>query len=136
MRKRKKIAIGFITIIIIGLLIPQRFTMPVNGAQKQDYIQKSFWYFPWGRSGTHKGVDIFAKKGTDLNASVSGFVLYSGQVDLGGNIVVILGPKWRIHYFAHLDEVTTSMGWKNRGEKIGTVGDSGKAKLRIYIIRL
>ena len=102
--------------------------MPVNGAQKQDYNQESFWYYPWGRSGTHKGVDIFANKGTDLNSSVSGIVLYSGNIEMGGNIVVILGPKWRIHYFAHLNESTTSFGWTNRGEKIGTVGDSGNAK--------
>ena len=102
--------------------------MPVNGAQKQDYNQESFWYYPWGRSGTHKGVDIFANRGTDLNSSVSGIVLYSGNIEMGGNIVVILGPKWRIHYFAHLNELTTSFGWTSRGEKIGTVGDSGNAK--------
>ncbi len=47
---------------------------------------------------------------------------------MGGKVVVILGPKWRIHYYAHLDEITSGMGWIERNAKIGTVGDSGNAK--------
>ncbi len=102
--------------------------MPVEGATNNDYNQESFWYYPWGKSGTHKGVDIFASKGTNLNSSVSGFVLYTGDIEIGGKVVVVLGPKWRIHYFAHLDEIATFMDWVNRNQKIGTVGDSGNAK--------
>lgn len=102
--------------------------MPVAGAKKSDYNQESFWYYPWGRSVTHKGVDIFAEMGTDLYASVSGLVMYTGYDEIGGNVVVILGPKWRLHYFAHLDEINTSFGWKNRNDKIGTIGDSGNAQ--------
>lgn len=128
MKKRKIIVIGFFTLIVAGFLIPQHFTMPVAGATSKDYHQKSFWYYPWGRSGTHKGVDIFANKGTDLNSSVSGFVIYKGNVEMGGNVVLVVGPKWRVHYFAHLDEIRTAIGWINTGHKIGTVGDSGNAK--------
>ena len=114
--------------IAAGLVIPQRFSMPVQQATQSDYNQKSFWFYPWGMSGTHKGVDIFAKKGTVVTSATAGFVLYTGTLEVGGNVAVVLGPKWRLHYYAHLDTVTTSVGWVSREEPIGTVGDSGNAK--------
>jgi murein DD-endopeptidase MepM/ murein hydrolase activator NlpD len=102
--------------------------MPVKGATKSDYNPESFWFFPWGKSVTHKGVDIFAKKGTEINSSTTGVVLYSGKISLGGNFVVILGPKWRLHYYAHLDEIKTpSLTFVNKESTIGTVGTSGNA---------
>ncbi|WP_274476038.1 M23 family metallopeptidase [Mangrovimonas aestuarii] len=116
------------TILIFGLLIPQNLKMPVDGASKADYNSKSFWFFPWGKSVTHKGVDIFAKKGTEINSSTSGLVLYSGEISIGGKFVLILGPKWRLHYYAHLDELkTSSLTYVNNKSLIGTVGTSGNA---------
>ncbi len=127
MKRRNKMAIVLLTILGIGMLVPQKFSMPVEGASQLDYNQESFWYYPWGRSGTHKGVDIFAQKGTALYSSVSGIVLYTGNIEMGGNVVVILGPKWRLHYYAHLDKVSSSSVWVNRNTKIGSVGNSGNA---------
>ena len=128
LRKRKKILIGIIAILIIGFLIPQNLKMPVKGATKSDYNSKSFWFFPWGKSVTHKGVDIFAKKGTEINSSTYGLVLYSGEISMGGKIVIILGPKWRFHYYAHLNELkTSSLSLVNKKSTIGTVGTSGNA---------
>ncbi|MDH5598340.1 MAG: M23 family metallopeptidase, partial [Cyclobacteriaceae bacterium] len=95
----KKGGIVFFMVVITGFLLPQNLIMPVEGASKSDYNGKSFWYFPWGKSVTHKGVDIFAKEGTNVHSAVSGIVLYSGQLEMGGNVVVVLGPKWRMHYF-------------------------------------
>jgi len=103
--------------------------MPVKGASANSYNASSFWYYPWGKSVTHKGVDIFAKEGTGVTSSVSGLVLYTGQISMGGNIVVILGPKWRIHYYAHLKEIKAStFSWASKDEVIGSVGTSGNAK--------
>ncbi|MCB9262035.1 MAG: M23 family metallopeptidase [Flavobacteriales bacterium] len=102
--------------------------MPVEGATAKDYHSQSFWYYPWGKSVTHKGVDIFAKKGTNVHSATKGFVVYCGQVGLGGNMVLILGPKWRVHYYAHLNEIkTTSFRYVNQQSVIGTVGNSGNA---------
>lgn len=128
MKKRYKIGLVGIAIIGLGLLIPQDFSMPVVGATRSDYNKDSFWYFPWGKSVTHKGVDIFAKEGNPLNAATSGLVLYTGSIKMGGNIVVILGPKWRIHYYAHLSEINTNpFTWVKRKSPIGRVGSSGNA---------
>lgn len=125
---RKRLSISLFVIIIIGFLIPQNLIMPVKGATKSDYNSKSFWFFPWGKSVTHKGVDIFAKKGTEINSSTSGVVLYSGEISMGGKFVLILGPKWRLHYYAHLNKLkTTSLSLANTNTTIGTVGTSGNA---------
>lgn len=102
--------------------------MPVKGATRASYNAKSFWYYPWGKSVTHKGVDIFAKEGTNVSSSTSGLVIYRGRISMGGNVVLILGPKWRLHYYAHLKEIKTSaFSWTDRNETIGTVGTSGNA---------
>ncbi|MCT4622046.1 MAG: M23 family metallopeptidase [Schleiferiaceae bacterium] len=103
--------------------------MPVLGAAKADYNKDSFWYYPWGTSVTHKGIDIFAKKGTRLNSATGGMVLSTMNSAKGGKSIVVLGPKWRIHYYAHLDSIhTTSFQWVNSKTQIGTVGNSGNAK--------
>ncbi|KOY85569.1 peptidase M23 [bacterium 336/3] len=128
-KHKKTLFIGFFLFITIGLLLPQRFSMPVEGANHKSYHPKSFWFYPWGKSGTHKGVDIFAKEGTSIKASTSGLVIYTGNVALGGNVVLVLGAKWRIHYYAHLKEIKASnFSWVNRNEKIGSVGTTGNAQ--------
>jgi len=117
-----------VMVVLIGFLIPQRFVMPVQGASKADYNPESFWFHPWGLSGTHKGVDIFAPANTDLKSSTSGLVVYTGTIGRGGNIVLVLGPKWRFHYYAHLNEINTKrFSWVRHGDLIGKVGDSGNA---------
>ena len=124
-----KVILIMIVIIAIGLLIPQSFKMPVSGATNSSYHPESFWYYPWGKSVTHKGVDIFASKGTPVVSSTYGFVVLKGKMGIGGNAVIVLGPKWRIHYYAHLHEIKT--GWFYftwPGKKIATVGTSGNAQ--------
>jgi murein DD-endopeptidase MepM/ murein hydrolase activator NlpD len=77
----------------------------------------------------HKGIDIFSPIGTPVIASTYGIVIYAGQLHLGGNVVVVLGPKWRIHYYAHLKSINTAIGTLvNTSQTIGTLGDSGNAK--------
>ena len=129
-RKRWRIALTVIgVIILIGFLLPQNVRMPVEGATKNSYHPQSFWYYPWGTSVTHKGVDIFAPKGTPIYAATPGLVLYAGSMPgKGGKVVGILGPKWRIHYYAHLDSETTTTGAiVGHNTQIGTVGNTGNA---------
>lgn len=126
--KWRKILIGAVAVISIGfamLLLP--FRNPVDGGTVNDYHPQSYWYYPWGTSVTHKGVDIFKKKGTSVRtAYLCELVLYAGHMPgKGGNVVVTLAPGWRLHYYAHLDKVTTHP--LALGGEIGTVGNSGNA---------
>lgn len=115
-------------LFVIGLLIPQNLKMPVDAATHNDYNPNSYWAYPWGASITHKGVDIFADKGTRLNSATRGLVLKTGDQPKGGKYVLILGPKWRVHYYAHLDTIYCKSGqYVTHSTKIGTVGNSGNA---------
>jgi peptidoglycan LD-endopeptidase LytH len=128
-RRRKLFIVGFLVVLAAGLIIPQRFVMPVDNADHHSYNRKSFWFYPWGKSGTHKGVDIFARQGTTVKSSTGGLVVFTGEIERGGKVVLVLGPKWRLHYYAHLNEIKTGVfSWTDRGEKIGTVGTTGNAK--------
>ncbi len=118
-----------IILIAAGFIWPETKTIPVKGATTADWAENSFWFEPWGSSKTHKGIDIFAKKGTDLLSSVDGFVWKVGNWKKAGKHIFIIGPKWRIHYYAHLDSILVSkQQWVRSGQKIGTVGNSGNAK--------
>lgn len=122
------IAGGLLLILVAGLLIPEDLKVPVAGADRSDWNAQSFWFEPWGSSGVHKGIDIFAPIGREVVAASGGVVLYSGQLAKGGEVIAILGPKWRIHYYAHLQRRAVASGaWVWSGVAIGTVGDTGNA---------
>jgi murein DD-endopeptidase MepM/ murein hydrolase activator NlpD len=128
MKLKSKIGITLLSILVFGLILPQKFSMPVEGGSNASYNKKSFWYYPWGKSVTHKGVDIFAKAGTNVRSSTNGLVIYCGQIKMGGNVVLVLGPKWRLHYYAHLQSIQTStFSFTGRNDIIGTVGTTGNA---------
>jgi len=126
--KLKWIAISLLALIVLGYAFPEPRQIPVENATSNDWNAKSFWYEPWGASGTHKGVDIFATKGASVLSSTNMLVLYSGEIALGGKVIIGLGPKWRIHYYAHLNEIDNNIGlFSQVGQRIGSVGDTGNA---------
>ena len=126
---KKRILIVFACILALGLLLPARGAVPVENANDKDWHANSFWYAPWGKSGVHKGIDIFAPKGTRVISSHVGLVLFTGNIKMGGNVVAVLGPKWRIHYYAHLQNINAKAGdFAGKGDIVGSVGDSGNAK--------
>ncbi len=115
--------------ILLGLLWSSKIVIPVKDATKQDWNAQSFWFEPWGVSGVHKGIDIFAATGTPLLATTDGFVVYKGTLGIGGKVIAVLGPKWRIHYYAHLHKQDVALGdFVKAGEPIGEVGSSGNAR--------
>ena len=117
-----------VAIILIGLLIPQNLKMPVVDADSNSYNHNTFWHKGWGSSVVHKGVDIFAKKGTSINSSTVGIVLTIGEGGKSGKFVLVLGPKWRLHYYAHLDEIKTKrFAFVTQDTEIGTAGNTGNA---------
>jgi murein DD-endopeptidase MepM/ murein hydrolase activator NlpD len=117
-----------LAILVAGLLLPERLVIPVAGATRADWNARTFWFRPWGRSGVHRGIDIFARQGTPVVAASSGVVLYAGTLRDGGNVVAILGPTWRVHYYAHLRSSSVTGGqFVGQGAEIGTVGATGNA---------
>ena len=92
------------------------------------YNHNTFWHKGWGSFVVHKGVDVFAKKGTSIKSSTVGIVLTIGDGGKSGKFVLILGPKWRLHYYAHLDEIKTErFAFVTQNTEIGTVGNTGNA---------
>lgn len=115
-------------LIIAGFLWPERIVIPVKDATASDWHANSFWYYPWGSSGVHRGIDIFAAAKQPVLSSTDGIVIYAGVKSKGGQALMILGPKWRVHYYAHLAEKKVRVGyWLTAGEVIGSVGTSGNA---------
>ena len=101
---------------------------PVAGANRQDWHPDSFWHGDWGTSGVHKGIDIFARRGTTVMAAQAGLVVYSGTIAQGGKVILVLTPRGWLHYYAHLDSIMTKRGaWVVPGEPIGEVGETGNA---------
>lgn len=88
----------------------------------------------WGgarsQGRTHEGIDIFAPRGTPIQATTQGIVSKVGENNLGGRVVVIIGPGGAAHYYAHLEDYAniSPNDWVNSGDIIGYVGDSGDAK--------
>jgi murein DD-endopeptidase MepM/ murein hydrolase activator NlpD len=121
--------IGTIFLVIVTIaIIPDYPVIPVEGATPSDWNPASFWHYPWGESVVHKGIDIFAREGKPVVAAAPGIVLFSGSAGRGGNIALLLGPRWRLHYYAHLAETDVVAGeWRWRGDRIGSVGTTGNA---------
>jgi murein DD-endopeptidase MepM/ murein hydrolase activator NlpD len=130
-KRRRRLRRAFAVLaaaLLLGLLLPVDPVMPVAGATPADWNPASFWHSPWGASGVHKGIDIFAKSGTPVLAATPGLVVMSGRFGAGGNAVAILGPHARLHYYAHLASIAVSSGeWVRIGRSIGTVGTTGNA---------
>jgi len=127
-RRRRITLLVVLAILLLPLLVPEDAVVPVAGATSRDWNAQSFWYEPWGASGVHKGIDIFAANGKPVIASVPGIVIFEGQLGSGGNVVAVLGPGWRIHYFAHLRSTEVGVfSLLSQGEVLGFVGTSGNA---------
>jgi len=139
------IALLFIT---IGFLAPSEMIIPVQSgvtcrkvAEPEQlhttcacyWDARSFWYYPWGESIVHKGIDIFAQEGDTVRAATYGVVIGKGYGTVSGNYVKILGPSWRIQYYAHMKKSDVQfLQFVRKGEKIGEVGNTGNAMGKPY----
>ena len=127
----RRLGVALLLVLAAGLAWSQDLIIPVKGADSNDWNHQTFWYAPWGASGVHRGIDIFAREGTPVLAASSGLVIFSGRFGRGGEAVAVLGPQWRVHYYAHLSRKAVTVGrWVRRGEEIGAVGRTGNALTR------
>ena len=81
-----------------------------------------------GRS--HKGVDIYAKKGTAVVAICDGIIKATRTEKLGGKTIRLRSAgRSFTAYYAHLDKIHVRVGQRvQKGQAIGTVGTTGNAK--------
>lgn len=77
----------------------------------------------------HDGIDMIVSRGKDVYAAADGVVAEgTGRSKSAGNVVVIGHAGNYSTVYSHLDNVTVSRGQRvRRGQKIGTVGMTGKA---------
>jgi murein DD-endopeptidase MepM/ murein hydrolase activator NlpD len=104
--------------------------MPVVGVHTYDLSNS------WGdpRDGgvrTHKGIDIFAPKGTPIVAVTDGIVTYIGEQPKGGRCLWLSTESGTSFYYAHLDRWASGLyeGLEvHSGDLLGYVGNTGNAK--------
>jgi murein DD-endopeptidase MepM/ murein hydrolase activator NlpD len=104
--------------------------MPVVGVRP--YELANSWGDPRdGGKRKHKGIDIFAPKGTALVAVADGIISYLGEQPKGGNCLWLTTESGASFYYAHLDRWAAGMyeGMEVRsGDLLGYVGNTGNAK--------
>jgi murein DD-endopeptidase MepM/ murein hydrolase activator NlpD len=113
---------------MIGSTPRAQLPVPVAGVRPREL--RDTWNGPRSGGRKHRGIDIFARRGTPIRSTTRGIVATVGTNRLGGRIVRILGPGGEWHYYAHLE----SFGEIREGDVIaagtvvGYVGDSGNAR--------
>lgn len=98
-----------------------KFTWPVRGKILSGYGAKSNGLF-------NDGINIKAARGSAVVAAENGYVAYAGNEVKGmGNLVIIQHADGWMTVYAHMDSFVVRRGHKvSVGQKIGTVGTSGK----------
>lgn len=118
----------FVVLSLLRADVPQHLPVPVRGVRARDVRDSWGGARPGGRR--HQGIDIFAKRNTEVLSATPGIVVTVGTNRLGGRIVRVLGPGGLWHYYAHLErhgpiEAGDVVG---EGAVLGYVGDSGDAR--------
>ncbi|MCD6252237.1 MAG: M23 family metallopeptidase [Psychrobacter sp.] len=107
--------------------LPTENSLP-SPLPEQDLIDT--WGAARSQGRSHEGIDIFAPRHTPIQSTTQGIVSKVGENNLGGRVVVVVGPGGAGHYYAHLEDYAdiSPNDWVNQGDVIGYVGDSGNAK--------
>jgi murein DD-endopeptidase MepM/ murein hydrolase activator NlpD len=104
--------------------------MPVVGIRTRDLSDS--WHDPRdGGARLHKGIDIFAPKGTEIVAVADGIVSYIGDQPKGGHCLWLTTENGSSFYYAHLDRWASGLyeGMEvQSGDLLGYVGNTGNAK--------
>jgi murein DD-endopeptidase MepM/ murein hydrolase activator NlpD len=107
---------------------PAQVTVPVDGVAPTA-LRSSFGE-PRSGHRRHKGIDIFARRGTPVIAATAGEVIRVGHDRLGGNVVWVAGEGAKLYYYAHLDRFRPGLHAGEQvtpGRELGVVGTTGNA---------
>jgi murein DD-endopeptidase MepM/ murein hydrolase activator NlpD len=107
-----------------------RLRLPVVGVRASNLDDS--WHAPRdGGSRVHKGIDIFAPRGTEIVAVVDGVISFLGDQKLGGHCIWLTTENGASFYYAHLDRWAAGLyeGMDvQAGDLLGYVGNTGNAK--------
>jgi murein DD-endopeptidase MepM/ murein hydrolase activator NlpD len=103
--------------------------MPVVGVRVRDLFNS--WGDPRdGGKRPHRGIDIFAPKGTPIVAVSDGIISYIGDQPKGGHCLWLTTESGTSFYYAHLDRWAPGIyeGMEvESGDLLGFVGNTGNA---------
>jgi peptidoglycan LD-endopeptidase LytH len=103
--------------------------MPVVGVRSHDLSDS--WHDPRdGGVRVHKGIDIFAPRGTQIVAVADGILSYIGDQPKGGHCLWLTTEAGTSFYYAHLDRWAPGLyeGMEvQAGDLLGFVGNTGNA---------
>jgi murein DD-endopeptidase MepM/ murein hydrolase activator NlpD len=115
----------------------QALFAPLNGTQLRMPVVgigvrnlNDSWHDPREGGRVHKGIDIFAPKGTEVVAVADGIVSYIGDQKLGGHCLWLTTENGASFYYAHLDRWAPGLyeGMEvQAGDLLGFVGNTGNA---------
>jgi len=103
--------------------------MPVVGVTARNLNDS--WHDPREGGRVHKGIDIFAPRGTEVIAVADGIVSYIGDQKLGGHCIWLTTENGASFYYAHLDRWAPGLyeGMEvQAGDLVGFVGNTGNAR--------
>ena len=111
------------------LTLDPAFSFPVAGLGMRA-IQSVWGDERDGGRRSHEGVDIFARRGTPVLASIPGRVSRVRVTPRGGKVVWLRDEAQnRSLYYAHLDSQYVADGdWVEVGDTLGFVGNTGNAR--------
>ena len=113
----------------VALHVEGSLSFPV--AERDTRAILSFFNDPRdGGSRDHRGVDIFAPRGTPVLSASKGSVYRVRTTPVGGNVVWVRAPDSRDrYYYAHLDSQVVRNGEEvEPGTLLGFVGNTGNAR--------
>ena len=112
-----------------SIIISPVLSFPVEGRSNSDIGSR--WGAPRdGGRRKHKGIDIFAPRGTPLLAATDGVISSVRNRGLGGKQVWLQDlSRQQSLYYAHLDSQMVRQGQRVQvGDTLGTVGNTGNAR--------
>ena len=114
-------------LVDITIASQPRFPFPVENYSAKA-VQSFFGASRDAGKRKHKGIDIFAKRGTPVLSVSSGRVYKAADTPRGGLNVWVRHEGYSF-YYAHLDRIDVKQGQTLKvGQQLGTVGNSGNAR--------
>lgn len=88
----KKILLAIVLVVLIANIWDFfcRINFPFEETRTISWNKESYWYYPWGESVVHKGIDFFGEMNTEIISPVNGIVIGNAYSKRGGNYIYLL----------------------------------------------